>query len=196
MLATTTSGFRPRTTHRARKPDSSTALNLQIRLRHVLLYAGVSAARVPLMSPRRAKSTSQSRQEIAARLRGRRAREEGLIVQTADALSRRSAAESEVAAATEVLSGVLAELESLGFSVAEVAQLLQVDPSEISGTGFTRRSPSRSARTGDSAKGGSGSDAQPSETPQMSGSSVSGGYAGSAHTGIRVDRSAPGDRGI
>jgi hypothetical protein len=113
------------------------------------------------MTPRRPKPTGQSRQQIALKLRDRRNREEMLIVQAAEALFRRSAAEAEAAAATDALMGALAELDRLGFSLAEVAQLLEVDPSELTGTGPARRPTGRSTRMVDGAKSASPGDDQP-----------------------------------
>jgi hypothetical protein len=90
------------------------------------------------MSPRRARPTGQSRQQIAHRLRDRRVREETLIVQAADALSRRYAAEAAVAEASDTLTVALEELQHLGFSIGEIAELLEVDPSELGGSGARR----------------------------------------------------------
>jgi hypothetical protein len=113
------------------------------------------------MSPRRARANGQSRQQIAVRLRDRRVREETLIVEAADALARRSTAESEVAAAMEVLTGALTELEHLGFALPEVAQLLEVDPSILAGTGPARRSSARGSRQADGQMGGSADEDRP-----------------------------------
>ena len=72
------------------------------------------------MSARRTRSTGQSRQQIAVKLRGRRAREETLIIQVADAFAHRCAAESEVADASDALAKTLGQLEELGFALPQI----------------------------------------------------------------------------
>jgi hypothetical protein len=100
------------------------------------------------MSPRRTNYSGQSRQQIALRLRERRVREETLIIEAADALARRRTAEDAVADATDALIGSLAQLEQLGFAVADVAVLLEVEPSELTAGGSSRRSVGRATRNG------------------------------------------------
>jgi hypothetical protein len=99
------------------------------------------------MSPRRPTASGQSRQQIAKRLRDRRAREEALILEAAEALARRDAAESLAADATEVLNRALEELERLGFAINDVAQLLGISASEFTPVGGARRPTSRRPRS-------------------------------------------------
>jgi hypothetical protein len=109
------------------------------------------------MSPRRTSYSGQSRQGIALRLRERRVREENLIIEAADALARRRIAEDAVSDATDALVGALAQLEQLGFALADIAELLEVEPSELTAGGSSRRSGGRSVRTGsDSTDGAPG----------------------------------------
>jgi hypothetical protein len=98
------------------------------------------------MSPRRPNASGQSRQQIANRLRDRRAREEALILEAAEALARRDAAEAVVADAVDALNRTLEELERLGFDIHDVAQLLGIDPMQITSSGPTRRPGSRRTR--------------------------------------------------
>ena len=99
------------------------------------------------MSPRRPRITGQSRQQIAQRLRDRRTHEETLILDAADALARRNAADLALSEAAEALSATLDELQKHGFELQEVAELLQIDPSELSGTGPSRRLSVRTSRS-------------------------------------------------
>jgi hypothetical protein len=69
-----------------------------------------------------------------------------LILAAADALARRNAAESAVAEAMEVLNGTLEELQRHGFELNQVAELLDVDPSELNRTGSARRVMGKSSR--------------------------------------------------
>jgi hypothetical protein len=91
------------------------------------------------MSPRKARTSGQTRQQIAQRLRERRAREEVLILDATDALARRRAAETALAESVEALTDALAELQRYGFDLAEIAQLLDSSPTELTGTGGQRR---------------------------------------------------------
>jgi hypothetical protein len=108
------------------------------------------------MSPRRSRTAGQSRQQIAQRLRDRRAHEESLILQAADALARRNTAEVAVAEAVEALTAALDELQRHGFEPNEIAELLEVDPSEITGAASSRR-------TGRTSRPGSAPDSSPSD---------------------------------
>jgi hypothetical protein len=92
-----------------------------------------------MMSPRRPRASGQSRQHIAQRLRERRTKEEQLILDAAEALARRNAAEAAVGDAMDSLSGALDELKRLGFDVDEVAKILEVPRAELMGTGTPRR---------------------------------------------------------
>jgi hypothetical protein len=100
------------------------------------------------MSPRRSRAAGQSRQQIAQRLRDRRVHEETLILEAADALARRNTAEAAVTAAAEALTAALDELQRHGFELNEIAELLEVDPLEITGGGPSRRPGARSSRPG------------------------------------------------
>jgi PAS domain-containing protein len=100
------------------------------------------------MSPRRPRASGQSRQKIAQRLRERRTKEEILMLDVAEALARRNAAEAAVADAMASLSTALDELKRLGFDVDEVAELLQVSRAELTGTG-TARHPQKETHTSD-----------------------------------------------
>jgi DNA repair ATPase RecN len=70
-----------------------------------------------------------------------------LILDAADALARRNAAEVALSEAAEALSATLDELQKHGFELQEVAELLQIDPSELSGTGPSRRLSVRTSRS-------------------------------------------------
>ena len=98
------------------------------------------------MSPRRANPNSQTRREIAGRLRDRRVREEALILEAGNALARRVEAESAVSRANDALRAALSELEQLGFRDVDVAELLEIEPSELNEMGSSRRSSGRSSR--------------------------------------------------
>ena len=73
-------------------------------------------------------------------------REENLILDVADALARRNAAEVALSEAQEVLTAALEELQRHGFQLTEIAQLLEVDPGDITGTGPSRRAIGRTTR--------------------------------------------------
>jgi hypothetical protein len=100
------------------------------------------------MSPRRPRVAGHSRQQIAQRLRDRRSHEETLILEAADALARRNAAELAVTEAADALTTALDELQRLGFDLNQVAELLDVDASELSGPGYSRRVSGRNTRPG------------------------------------------------
>ena len=100
------------------------------------------------MSPRRPRVAGRSRQQIAQRLRDRRSHEETLILEAADALARRNAAELAVTEAADALTTALDELQRLGFDLNQVAELLDVDASELSGPSYNRRVSGRNARSG------------------------------------------------
>jgi hypothetical protein len=110
------------------------------------------------MSPRRPRVAGHSRQQIAQRLRDRRSHEETLILEAAEALARRNAAELAAAEAAEGLMAALDELQSLGFEVNQVAELLDVDPAELAGSGSNRRVVSRTARPGKASDAASSED--------------------------------------
>ena len=95
------------------------------------------------MSPRRANPNSQTRREIAGRLRDRRVREETLILEAGNALAARTEAEVAVSRANDALRAALSELEQLGFQDADVAALLGIDPSELNAVASPRRSSAR-----------------------------------------------------
>jgi hypothetical protein len=100
------------------------------------------------MSPRRPKVAGHSRQQIAQRLRDRRSHEETLILEAADSLARRNTAEAAANEASEALTATLEELQRLGFDLNQVAELLDVDAAELSGSGYNRRTLGRSSRPG------------------------------------------------
>jgi hypothetical protein len=108
------------------------------------------------MSPRRPRVAGHSRQQIAHRLRDRRSHEETLILDAAEALARRNAAEMAMAEASEALTGALDELQRLGFEVSQVAELLDVESAELLGPGNSRRVASRTSRPGKGADATSG----------------------------------------
>jgi hypothetical protein len=70
-----------------------------------------------------------------------------LILDAADALARRNAAELALTEAAEALGATLDELQRHGFELQDVAELLQVDPSELTGTGPSRRLAGRASRS-------------------------------------------------
>jgi hypothetical protein len=98
------------------------------------------------VSPRRANPNSQTRREIAGRLHDRRVREETLILEAGNAFAHRTEAEAAVLQANDALRAALSELEQLGFGDADVAALLEIDPSELNEMGTPRRSAGRSSR--------------------------------------------------
>ena len=98
------------------------------------------------MTPRRSRAGGQSRQQIAQRLRDRRLREEILILEAAESLARREAAERAVGEAAESLTSALDELQRLGFELSEVATLLEITPAELAGTGSSRRQTARTSQ--------------------------------------------------
>ena len=100
----------------------------------------------PRMSPRRARVTGQSRQQIAQRLRDRRVREETLLVEATEALARRDAAETALSEAIDALTGALEELQRHGFDLAEIANLLEVTPTELTTPATPRRPSGRAVR--------------------------------------------------
>lgn len=69
-----------------------------------------------------------------------------MILEAGNALTRRTEAEAAVSQANDALKAALLELEQLGFRDVDVAALLEIDPSELNGTGLPRRSPGRSSR--------------------------------------------------
>ena len=69
-----------------------------------------------------------------------------MILDAADALARRNAAELALTEAAEALGATLDELQRHGFELQDVAELLQVDPSELTGTGPSRRLAGRASR--------------------------------------------------
>ena len=100
--------------------------------------AGKPVVTSPATSPRRASTSGKARQSVTERLRDRRAREERLIVAAADALARRSGALTEIAAADSALETALGELEAMGFRVDEVADILDIDATDLGPTGAGR----------------------------------------------------------
>jgi hypothetical protein len=98
------------------------------------------------MSPRRPRAAGHSRQEIAQLLRDRRTQEETLILDVAGALERRNTAELAVAEAVEALTAALDELQRHGFEAQQVAELLGIDASELTGSGSLRRGSVRNSR--------------------------------------------------
>jgi hypothetical protein len=123
--------------NRLRKPS--------LGLRRTALRTDVRGTILCRMSPRRANPNSQTRREIAGRLRDRRVREETLILEAGNALAARSEAESAVSRANDALRAALSELEQLGFQDADVAALLGIEPSELNAVGSPRRSSARSS---------------------------------------------------
>jgi hypothetical protein len=89
-------------------------------------------------------------------LRDRRVREEALILEAGNALAHRVEAEAAVSRANDALRAALSELEQLGFGDADVAALLEVDPSELNEMGSPRRSSGRSSRVANDPEGAAG----------------------------------------
>jgi hypothetical protein len=108
------------------------------------------------MSPRRANPNSQTRRGIAGRLHDRRVREETLILEAGNALALRTEAEAAVSRANDALRVALSELEQLGFRDVDVAELLEIDPSELNGMTSPRRSSGRSSRVTNDTEGAAG----------------------------------------
>ena len=69
-----------------------------------------------------------------------------MILDAADALARKSVAEAALAEALDALNTALEELQRLGFELDEVAELLEVDAPELTGTGSVRRPTGRGVR--------------------------------------------------
>jgi hypothetical protein len=72
------------------------------------------------------------------------------MLDAAEAMARRDAAEAAVADAMDSLSRALDELKRLGFDVDEVAELLEVSRADLTGTGSARH-PQKETRTSDHA---------------------------------------------
>ena len=115
------------------------------------------------MSPRRPRVAGHSRQQIAQKLHDRRGHEETLILEAADALARRNAAELAVTEAADALTVALDELQRLGFDLNQVAELLDV---ELSGPGYNRRVFGRNARPGRVLESAQSDDVPESEPPE------------------------------
>ena len=62
-----------------------------------------------------------------------------MILDAADAVARRNAAELAVAEATDALNSALDELKRHGFEIDQVAELLEMSPADLTGTGNPRR---------------------------------------------------------
>ena len=60
-----------------------------------------------------------------------------MILEAADAMARRNAAELAVTEAADALTMALDELQRLGFDLNQVAELLDVDAAELSGRATT-----------------------------------------------------------
>ncbi len=88
-------------------------------------------------------------------------REETLLLEAAAALTRRNTAEAAVAEAVDALNLALDELQRHGFDVNEIAELLEVDPSEISASGSSRRAGGRGLRPGAAAEASLAEDTPP-----------------------------------
>jgi hypothetical protein len=91
-------------------------------------------------------------------LRERRVREELLVLEAGDALARREAAEAATAEASQALHEALDELQQLGFTLDDIATVLEVDVTTIGGVAPpSRRAPARTRRSvpddGDAAVG-------------------------------------------
>ena len=79
-------------------------------------------------------------------------REETLLLEAADALARRNTAEAAVTEAVDALNMALDELQRHGFDLNEIAELLEVEPSEINASGSSRRAGGRGLRPGNAAE--------------------------------------------
>jgi hypothetical protein len=86
---------------------------------------------VPKAVSRRSPSAVTARRQVAERLRERREREEQLIVSAADALGRRITALEEAVAADHVLATAIRDLHNLGFTLDDVAEVLDVTVEEL-----------------------------------------------------------------
>ena len=69
-----------------------------------------------------------------------------MILEAGNALALRTEAEAAVSQANDALRVALSELEQLGFREADVAALLETDPSELNAMGSSRRPSGRSSR--------------------------------------------------
>jgi hypothetical protein len=70
-----------------------------------------------------------------------------LILEAAEALARRDAAETALSEASDALTGALEQLQRHGFELTEVAALLEVSPTELAGTPGSRRQSPRTSRS-------------------------------------------------
>jgi phosphatidylserine/phosphatidylglycerophosphate/cardiolipin synthase-like enzyme len=98
-----------------------------------------------------------ARRQVAERLRSRREKEEQLIVSAADALGRRAAALEEAKAAGQVLTTAIGDLEALGFSRDDLAQVLDVAVEDLADQAPAGQAKGATGR----ANGKSGSRSQP-----------------------------------
>jgi DNA repair ATPase RecN len=117
------------------------------------------------MSPRKSRAGGQSRQQLSQRLKDRRVHEETLLLEAADALARRNSAEALVAEAVESLNAALDELQRHGFDINDIAELLEIDPSEINAGGSSRRVGGRTSRPGNAPEATPSEDTSPFDPP-------------------------------
>src|ERR1700687_4286351 len=94
-------------------------------------HPGNAARSVPRTPSRRSSSAVTARRQVAERLRERREREEQLIVSAADALGRRGTALQPAASADHVLGIAIRDLQSMGFTLDDVAEVLDVPVDEL-----------------------------------------------------------------
>jgi hypothetical protein len=86
---------------------------------------------VPKAPSGRSSPAVTARRQVAERLRRRREREEQLIVSAAGALGRRAVALEEAAAAGHILATAIRDLQDMGFSLDDVAEVLEVSADEL-----------------------------------------------------------------
>jgi hypothetical protein len=93
--------------------------------------AGNGDRSVPKAVSRRSSAAVTARRQVAERLRERREREEQLIVSAADALGQRITALEQAAAADQGLATAIRDLQSMGFTLDDVAEVLDVSVEEL-----------------------------------------------------------------
>ncbi len=100
----------------------------------------------------------KARQEAAAKLRARRAREDKLVADALLAVQRRNVARKALDDATAKVGDALAAVVDLGLSTADVADLVEVVESEVKASRRPKANGKRASRETDLVAGVGGSD--------------------------------------
>jgi hypothetical protein len=98
---------------------------------------------------RRGPSATATRRQVADRLRQRREREEELVVAAADGLARRAAALHEANEAGEAAGAAITALQAMGFTLDDLAEVLDVSLEDLTGRTAPKSGPGSAARAKD-----------------------------------------------